>query len=453
MDLEGWIYFVNFADVLSNVWSMKRYIYQQLIDWKNSPSRKPLMLYGARQVGKTYILKEFGRKEFDNLVYVNCYKNPQVEAVFAQDVDVRRIVRDLSVLTGQEILPEKSLLFFDEVQEIPDVVAALKYFCEDMPSLCIATAGSLLGVMNMEGVAFPTGKVDIMDMYPMTFHEFLEAKGLELKVELLRDPNARTSINALAPSYVDLLRQYYFVGGMPEAVKEFIHSEDLQKVRKIQKDILTAYDSDIAKHAGKDAVKARMVFESIPSQLARENKKFIYGAVRPGARAARFEDAIQWLVDARIAYKVCRVSKAALPLKFYIEFDTFKLFLIDVGLLGAAVNTEPSQVLFGDSIFSEYKGAFTENFVLTQLKTLQGGELAYYAKDGSKIEVDFLFQYRGQLIPIEVKAEENVKSKSFRQFLTVDYADSGMKGIRYSMKGFADQGWMENRPLFSLPSF
>lgn len=431
---------------------MKRYIYQQLIDWKHSPSRKPLMLYGARQVGKTYILKELGRKEFDNLVYINCYKNPQVEAVFAQDVDIRRIIRDLGALTGEPILPGKTLLFLDEVQEIPDVVAALKYFCEDARDLCVATAGSLLGVMNMEGVAFPTGKVDILDMYPMTFHEFLEAKGLDLKVELLRDPGARASVNALAPGYIDLLRQYYFVGGMPEAVKEYVDSGDLQKVRKIQKDILTAYDSDIAKHAGKDAVKARMVFDSIPSQLARENKKFIYGAVRHGARAAAFEDAIQWLVDARIAYKVCKASKPAQPLKFYLEFDTFKLFFIDVGLLGAAVNTDASQVLIGNAIFSEYKGAFTENYVLSQLKTLQGGELAYYAKDGSNIEIDFLFQYRGELIPIEVKAEENVKSKSFRQFLTVDYAGSGMKGIRFSMKGFDDQGWMENHPLFSLPS-
>lgn len=431
---------------------MKRDIYQQLVDWKNSPARKPLMLYGARQVGKTYILKELGRREFENLVYINCYKNPQVEAIFAQDVDIKRIVRDLGALAGSPILPEKSLLFLDEVQEVPDVVAALKYFCEDARSLCVAAAGSLLGVMNMEGIAFPTGKVDILEMYPMTFHEFLEAMGQELKVELLKDPKARTSVNALASGYTELLRQYYYVGGMPEAVKEYIDSGDLQRVRKIQKDILTAYDSDIAKHAGKDAVKARMVFESIPSQLARENKKFIYGAVRPGARASRFEDAIQWLVDARIVYKVCRATKAAQPLKFYLDLDVFKLFFIDVGLLGAAVNTEGSQVLIGNSIFSEYKGAFTENYVLSQLKTLQGGELAYYAKEGSSLEIDFLFQYRSQLIPIEVKAEENVKSKSFRQFLTVDHADSGMKGIRFLMKGFQDQGWMENHPLFSLPA-
>lgn len=431
---------------------MKRDIYQQFVDWKSSPTRKPLMVYGARQVGKTYILKEFGRREFENLVYINCYKNPQVEAIFAQDVDVKRIIRDLRALTGSPILPEKSLLFLDEVQEIPDVVAALKYFCEDARSLCVATAGSLLGVMNMEGVAFPTGKVDILDMYPMTFHEFLEAMDLELKVGLLKDPAARPSVNALAPGYIELLRQYYFVGGMPEAVKEYVDSRDLKRVRKIQKDILTAYDSDIAKHAGQDAVKARMVFDSIPSQLARENKKFIYGAVKHGARAARFEDAIQWLVDARIVYKVCKASKAAQPLKFYLDFDAFKLFFIDVGLLGAAVNTEESQVLIGNSIFSEYKGAFTENYVLSQLKTLQGGELAYYTKEGSNIEIDFLLQYRGELIPIEVKAEENVKSKSFRQFLTVDNADSGMKGIRFSMKGFDDQGWMENHPLYSLPT-
>ena len=407
------------------------------------------MMYGARQVGKTYILKEFGKHEFPNFVYINCFNNPTVASFFSQDTDVRRILRDLSVYADQEIRPHETLLILDEIQDIPLAVASLKYFNEDAPEYFVASAGSLLGVMNMEGTSFPTGNVDILDMYPMTFHEFLNAVGQERKASLLNDADALGSINSLSSSYIEILRHYYYVGGMPEAVKEFIDSGDSEKIRKIQHDIITAYYSDIAKHAGKDAAKARMVLQSIPGQLARENKKFIFGAVKPGARASEFENAIQWLIDARMVYKINRVTKAAIPLKFYFENQSFKLYLLDVGLLGAMVEAPASQVLIGSNIFSEYKGAFTENFVLEQMVTLRNIVIGYFTKDNSTVEIDFIVQFKDRIVPIEVKAEENVKSKSFRQFVTVDNADKDMKGLRLSMKGFVDQGWMVNAPLFA----
>lgn len=428
---------------------MKRQIYTQLLEWKESKKRKPLMIYGARQVGKTYILKEFGRKEFSNFVYINCFNNPTVTSFFQQDTDVRRIIRDLSIYAHKNINPDDTLLILDEIQDIPLAVAMLKYFNEDAPEFFVATAGSLLGVMNMQHTSFPTGNVDILDMYPMTFDEFLYALGEERKADLLKDSSALKSLNSFTGDFIDLLRQYYYVGGMPEAVKEYRDTRDVDRVRKIQNDILTAYYSDIAKHAGKDALKARQVMQSIPSQLARENKKFIFGAIKPGARSAEYEAAIQWLIDARLIYKICRATKAELPLNFYIENNNFKLFLLDVGLLGAMVNAPASQVMIGDNVFKEYKGAFTENYVLCQLKTLKNIVIAYYNKDNSSVEVDFLVQLKDVLIPIEVKAEENVKSKSFRQFITIDNAERHLKGLRLSMKGFVDQGWMINAPLFA----
>lgn len=411
------------------------------------------MLYGARQVGKTYILKEFGRNEFENMVYINCYKNPSVETLFAEDKDIRRILIGLSALSGQEIKENKTLIFLDEVQDIPDVVASLKYFEEDAPGIFIVTAGSLLGVLNMEGKPFPTGKVDILHMYPMTFNEFVEALEEYKMSELLCNPEREEIINAMLPKYVELLRQYYFVGGMPEAVAEFVRSRTPEYVRKIQQDILVAYDADIAKHAGKETQRARMVLQSIPSQLAKENKKFIFGAMKKGARAAEYENAIQWLVDAGMVYKVQRLSKVDMPISFYMDKDAFKLFVLDVGLLGAMAQIPPSLILIGDNVFSNYKGSFTENYVLTQMLSVPGTVTGYYSKDNSTMEIDFVVQAGSQLLPVEVKAEENVKSKSLRQFITVDNLGSDLRGIRFSMKGFINQDWMKNVPLFAVHSF
>jgi predicted AAA+ superfamily ATPase len=405
------------------------------------------MMYGARQVGKTYALKEFGKREYDNMIYINCYMNSDVATLFGADVNVSRILLGLSAISGETITPGKTLIFLDEVQEIPEVVAALKYFCEDAPDVHIAVAGSLLGVLNMQGISFPTGKVDIMHMHPMTFNEFLLAVGEKKKCELLGNPEAQEVVNALLPSYTDLLRQYYFVGGMPEAVAEFVRTKSPEAVRQVQTNIIAAYEADIAKHAGSDTLRARMVFQSIPSQLAKENKKFIYGALKKGARAGDFENAIQWLVDAGLVLRVPRVSKVAMPLRFYSETDAFKLYLLDVGLLGAMAQAPAAMMLVGDNVFSEFKGAFSENYVLTQLITNKDVYVAYYAKNNSTMELDFVVQSGANIYPVEVKAEQNVKSKSLRNFVTIDNAGSGMRGYRLSMRGFIHQDWLTNVPL------
>lgn len=432
---------------------MKRSIYPRLIEWKHSPRRKPLMLYGARQVGKTYILKEFGRNEYDNTVYVNCYLNPTVKTLFAEDKDVKRLLLGIAAISGQPINPERTLIFLDEVQEVPEVVAALKYFCEDAPDIHIVAAGSLLGVMNMQGHSFPTGKVNIMHMFPMTFPEFLQAVGEDSKLALLNNPAEHPTVNALLPSFTQLLRQYYFVGGMPEAVAEFRRTQSPESVREIQQSILAAYEADIAKHAGDDTQRARMVFQTIPSQLARENKKFIFGAVRKGARAGEYEKAIQWLIDAGLVYKICNLTKVALPLNFYTEREAFKLFMLDVGLLAAMAAVPPALMLIGNNVFSEFKGAFTENYVLQQIIAHPDTVVAYFSKPGSTLEIDFVVQTSASLLPIEVKAEENVRSKSLRQLITVDYAHSNLHGYRLSMLGYAHQSWMTNIPLCAAYSF
>lgn len=427
---------------------MKREIYNRLIDWKLRADRKPLMMYGARQVGKTYILKEFGEHEFDNMVYINCYKNDVMVRLFEGDADVDRLLLGMAAFARQTIVPGKTLLFLDEIQEIPPVLSSLKYFCEDKPELHVVVAGSLLGVMNMKGESFPVGKVDIMHLRPMTYEEFLLAVGEEPLLQLLRSGD-NALIDSLSTRYIELLRQYYFVGGMPEAVKTFAQYHDVMAVRRIQKNIILAYESDISKHTAEQTQRVRMVWQSVPAQLARENKKFIYGAVRKGARAKDFEVAIQWLIDAGLVYKVERTRDVRVPLKFYADMDAFKLYLLDVGLLGALTQTPPDQILIGDNVFSEYKGAFTENFVLQQLQAIPSLPIYYYSKDNSTQEVDFIVQAGSRVLPIEVKAENNVKAKSLATFINNDFASYHLKGVRFSMLGHHDQGWMENVPLWA----
>ena len=431
---------------------MKREIYKTLKAWSSSDSRKPLIVYGARQVGKTYIVKEFGQNEFENMVYVNCYKNDIVAQLFQGDVDVDRILLGLSAISQQDIIAGKTLLFLDEIQEIPPVLSSLKYFCENIPQLHVVVAGSLLGVMNMKGESFPVGKVDIVHLYPMTYEEFLLANNETQLVDLLKCGDT-ILINSLAPKYIDYLRQYYFVGGMPEAVLQFTQHHNIEKTRKIQYDILAAYEADISKHTAEQTQRVRMVWQSIPAQLARENKKFIYGAVRKGARAKDFEIAIQWLIDAGLVYKVERVRDIKTPLMFYADMNAFKLYLLDVGLLGAITKTPADQILIGSNVFSEYKGAFTENYVLQQIKTLADVPTYYYSKDNSTQEVDFIAQKGSRILPIEVKAEDNVKAKSLATFITHDFASCHLKGIRLSMLGYRDQGWMENVPLFAAKAY
>lgn len=428
---------------------MKRKIYDSLLKWKHSANRKPLVLEGARQVGKTYILKEFGKNEYDNMVYINCDNNAFMRTLFEQDYNMERILRAISAFSFQSIVPGKTLIFIDEIQESPKALTSLKYFCEDAHEQHVVVAGSLLGISNRAGESYPVGKVDILRLYPMSFEEFLWAKGAEPYCELLN----RRQWDVLRPldaMLQDLLRQYFYVGGMPEVVLDFVTNNDVPKVRALQKSILKTYDRDFAKHAGRETQRIRMVWNAIPGQLAKENKKFIYGAIRKGARAKDYEKAIQWLVDAGLVTKLNRCLSPTMPLSYYEDAEAFKLYLLDVGLLGALSNAPARLMLAENKVFIEFKGAFSENYVLQQLQTMGDMPLYYSSKDNSTQEVDFLVQTEERIIPIEVKAEENVKSKSLRGFVTVDHADKHLKGLRCSMQPYVDQGWMENIPLYAV---
>lgn len=425
---------------------MERSIYSSLKKWKESPTRKPLILQGARQVGKTYILKEFGAREYSEVVYINCDDNNDMQNMFV-DYDIDRIIRSMSAISGVSIKPSTTLLILDEIQEVERGLASLKYFCEKAPEYHVAVAGSLLGITLHEGTSFPVGKVDMLYMYPMDFEEFLLAMGKEQLVELLRN-NSWATLTPLRGMLTELLRQYYFVGGMPEAVKAYVERGDIWEVRSIHSKIIDAYRNDMSKHAPKQQVqRINMVWNSIPSQLARDNKKFIYGALRKGARANDFEIAIQWLVDSGLVHKVHRISKPVVPLKFYEDMASFKLFLLDCGLLGALSETPPEQILIGDNVFEEYKGAFTENYVLQQLKSLPRTFVYYYSNDNSTLEIDFVVQHEAHVIPIEVKAEENLRAKSLRHFVT---DNSGLHGVRFSMSDYREQDWLTNVPLWAV---
>lgn len=391
-------------------------------------------------------MKEFGAREYSEVVYINCDDNNDMQNMFV-DYDVDRIIRSLSAISGVSIKPSTTLLILDEIQEVERGLASLKYFCEKAPEYHVAVAGSLLGITLHEGTSFPVGKVDMLYMYPMDFEEFLLAMGKEQLVELLRN-NSWAALTPLRGMLTELLRQYYFVGGMPEAVKAYVERGDIWEVRSIHSKIIDAYRNDMSKHVPKQQVqRINMVWNSIPSQLARDNKKFIYGALRKGARANDFEIAIQWLVDSGLVHKVHRISKPVVPLKFYEYMVSFKLFLLDCGLLGALSETPPEQILIGDNVFEEYKGAFTENYVLQQLKSLPSTFVYYYSNDNSTLEIDFVVQHEAHVIPIEVKAEENLRAKSLRQFVT---DNSGLHGVRFSMSDYREQDWLTNVPLWAV---
>lgn len=391
-------------------------------------------------------MKEFGAREYSEVVYINCDDNNDMQNMFV-DYDVDRIIRSMSAISGVSIKPSTTLLILDEIQEVERGLASLKYFCEKAPEYHVAVAGSLLGITLHEGTSFPVGKVDMLYMYPMDFEEFLLAMGKEQLVELLRN-NSWATLTPLRGMLTELLRQYYFVGGMPEAVKTYVEHGDIWEVRSIHSKIIDAYRNDMSKHVPKQQVqRINMVWNSIPSQLARDNKKFIYGALRKGARANDFEIAIQWLVDSGLVHKVHRISKPVVPLKFYEDMASFKLFLLDCGLLGALSETPPEQILIGDNVFEEYKGAFTENYVLQQLKSLPRTFVYYYSNDNSTLEIDFVVQHEAHVIPIEVKAEENLRAKSLRQFVT---DNAGLHGVRFSMSDYREQDWLTNVPLWAV---
>ena len=432
---------------------MQRKLYSSLLEWKRSDDRKPLILEGARQVGKTYLLKEFGRNEYDNLVYINCHDNSEIKSIFEQDLDVNRIIQSFEAYTGKRIIEGRTLLFIDEIQEAPHAVESLKYFCEKARGQHVVVAGSLLGVINRPGESYPVGKVNIMRLYPMTFEEFLLAKGMDKMVEAIEQCDWDL-LKVLEVKLQEYLRQYYYVGGMPEVVATYISKGDITKVRAVQNEILESYYNDFAKHAGSETQRIRMVWNSIPSQLSKENKKFIYGAIKKGGRAKEFEMAIQWLVDAGLVNKVYRCKTPSMPLKIYEDIDAFKLYLNDVGLLGALSGASAMQMLVSNNVFKEFKGAFTENYVLQQLKAkLQKFPIYYYTKEGSTMEIDFVVQTSERIVPVEVKAEENVKSKSLSQFINVDFAGSRMRGLRCSMLPYRNQEWMENIPLCGVGGY
>ena len=430
---------------------MKRLIYSKLLEWKNRSDHKPLVLEGARQVGKTYILQKFGRNEFENMVYINCENNDAIKQLFEIDYNIDRILLGLEAYSLQKIVHGKTLLFLDEIQELPGGVASLKYFCENARSLHVVVAGSLLGIFNLQGQSFPVGKVETLRLYPMTFQEFLMARGKQQLVDVLQSLDW-SIINPLHNIFVEELRLYYFVGGMPEAVTKYIESADTSRVRAIHNEILNAYVRDFAKHAANETQRVRLVWESVPEHLARENKKFIFGAVKSGARASYFDNALQWLQDAGLIYKVENIRQVELPLKFFSNRDIFKVFMLDVGLLGAMALASPDEMLVKDNVFSSFKGAFTENYVLGQMKAVEGIHTYYYSKPNSTLEIDFLCQINNLIVPIEVKAEVNVKSKSLATF-SKTHTNNVAQALRFSMQPHIDQGWMQNVPLYAVEAF
>lgn len=428
---------------------MKRFAYNELLAWKNSPRRKPLIFEGARQVGKTWLLKEFAKKEYKNFAYLSLENSEQMRNLFA-DYDIPRIVRGISALTKVPIEKQNTLIILDEIQEVPHALSCLKYFYENAPEYHVAAAGSLLGISLHEGESFPVGKVNAINLLPMSYEEFLLALGKDALYEILRSRNWK-EICLLKNEFIEDLRMYYFTGGMPEVVQFFAETQNVIETRQIQNRILNDYINDISKHAPPQEVqKITLVWKSIPEHLSKENKKFIFGALKKGARAKEYENAIQWLVNAGLAYKVTRVKKAGMPLNFYQENEVFKLFMHDSGLFGALSNTPPELILIGSKAFEEYKGAFTEQFVFQQLKTVTDMDIHYFSNNDSTLEIDFLIQFGTKIIPIEVKAEENLQSKSLKSFLA-KYPES--RGLRFSMSDYREEERFTNVPLYCIPEF
>ena len=426
---------------------MYRMAMENLLAWKQSRRRKPLIIEGARQVGKTWLMKEFGRQAYADTVYINFDSNSRMAELFASDLDTKRLVLGLELYAGRKIDPENALLIFDEVQEVPRALAALKYFCEDAPQYHIVCAGSLLGIALHRGTSFPVGKVDFLKLYPLSFQEFLMAIGKKQFSELL-DQQDFSMITSFRETYADALKQYYFVGGMPEAVESFAENQDFNEVRQIQKRILTAYEQDFSKHAPNEVVpRLRMLWNSIPAQLAKENKKFIYGLVREGARAKDYETALLWLSDCGLVHRVSRVNAPGIPLRAYEDMKAFKLFVLDVGLLGCMTGLHQRTLLDGNALFVEFKGALTEQYVCQQLKTLADLELCYYTNDRGSCEVDFVVDTGGRVMPLEVKAETNLRAKSLK---TYREKFSPELAIRTSMADYRKEDGLVNLPLYAI---
>ena len=426
---------------------MHRIAIENLLKWKASKNRKPLIIEGARQVGKTWLMQEFGKQAYKDIVYINFDSNSIMAELFAADLNTDRLIMGLELYAGRKIDPNNTLLIFDEVQEVPRALSSLKYFYENAPQYHIVCAGSLLGIALHEGTSFPVGKVDFLKLYPLSFMEFLMATDKERFAELL-DKMDFGMITSFKHTYIDALKQYYFVGGMPEAVQSFAADKDFNEVRNIQKRILAAYEQDFSKHAPNEIVpKIRMLWNSIPSQLAKENKKFIYGLVREGARAKEYETAIMWLSDCGLVHKVSRVNAGGMPLKAYEDLKAFKLFVVDVGLLGCMTGLRQRTLLNGNGLFVEFKGALTEQFVCQQLKTIEDLGIYYYTNDRGSCEVDFIIDTGEEIVPVEVKAEVNLKAKSLK---TYQEKFSPEVSVRTSMADFKKEDWLINLPLYAV---
>ena len=420
---------------------------KELEKWKAKKRRKPLIIRGARQVGKTWLMKEFGATAYVHTVYINFDNNERMKTLFTGSFSVERIVTGLELYAGQKIDADNTLLIFDEVQEVPQALAALKYFNEDAPQYQIVCAGSLLGVALHPGTSFPVGKVEFLDLYPLSFFEFMIAMGKDQYVDLLQKGDFEMA-SAFKQDYIDLMKPYYYVGGMPEVVQAFADNRDFNEAREIQQRILSAYEQDFSKHAPNEVVpRIRMLWNSIPAQLAKENKKFIYGLIKEGARAKEYELAMLWLTDCGLVHKVHRVSTPSLPLKAYEDLKAFKLFLLDVGLLSCMVGLRQDVLLDGNELFKEFKGALTEQYVLQQLKTVRGLNIYYWTAERGTAEVDFVIDNGGDVTPVEVKAEVNLQAKSLKVYRE---KFQPRLSIRTSMADYKIEDWLLNLPLWAV---
>lgn len=426
---------------------MLRIATDRLLEWKNKTNRKPLIIRGARQVGKTWLMKNFGKAHYKKSVYINFDNNELMKNLFDGSYEIDRLITGLELYHGEKIDPQDTLIIFDEVQEVPNALSSLKYFNENAPEYHIICAGSLLGVTLHRGTSFPVGKVEFLDLYPMSFFEFVLAMGKGQFVDLL-DKGDFTMASSFRQEYIDLLKQYYFVGGMPEAVLAFSQKKDFNEVRLIQKRILEAYEQDFSKHAPTEIVpRIRMLWKSIPSQLAKENKKFIYGIIKEGARAKDYELALLWLADCGLIHQVYRIDVPNIPLKAYEDLKSFKLFLLDIGLLSALVGMHQSILLDGDAMFKEFKGSLTEQYVLQQLKTVDDLNIYYWSAKQGTAEVDFVIDEGRNIVPIEVKAEQNLQAKSLKVYRQKFLPQVS---VRTSMADHKQEDGLLNLPLYAI---
>jgi predicted AAA+ superfamily ATPase len=426
---------------------MRRNQFEDLERWKQSSPRKPLIIWGARQVGKTWLMKEFGRSQYRQCAYVNLESNSVLRNLFTVDFDIKRILTAVQIETGINIDPHDTLILFDEIQEAPGALTSLKYFYENAPEYHVIAAGSLLGVALMEGTSFPVGKLAFLDLRPLDFPEFIEAVEGKQLADLLKNKDW-SLITGYKTRLIDLLRQYYFVGGMPEAVSTYARSHDLEAVREIQLGILAGYEKDFGKHPPRDIVpRIRMLWRSIPAQLAKENRKFIYGLVKEGARAREYEVALSWLIDCGLVYKVTNVTKPGIPLKAYEDAAAFKLYIVDIGLMSAMAGLDARTLLDGNLLFGEFKGSLTEQFVLQQLMAKKEAGIFYWSPEGARSEVDLVVQYKGKVIPLEVKATENLQAKSLKVYCQKYKPEIA---IRTSLSDYRKEDWMINVPLYAI---